>query len=135
MTFTQQNQETKDGSTAGSDGKVNHSQMTVYYDNSCFHCVSLAQFLASRSSGTGIEFRPSDEEKPKELVVVVQSDQASERYEGAEAWRQLLEFHPVFSEFSWLARKLGLERISADVVRTGAHLMRSLCFRCRRPNY
>lgn len=115
-------------STEDSPGKVRAHAAQVFYDKDCGSCRYLAQLMSKSVAGKSIDFLPSPDPHPQQLVVRAEEVY----YAGREAWAWLVDHHPLFREWNWLAAKIGLRDETSQLVMRGAEVLRRLCPKCRR---
>ena len=120
--------EAAEASTEDSPGKVRAHAAQVFYDKNCSPCTYLAQLMSRSAFDKGIEFLPSPDPHPQQLVVRVDDVY----HAGREAWTWLVDHHPLFREWNWLAAKIGLRDETSQLVMRGAEVLRRLCSKCRR---
>lgn len=117
-----------EASTQVTPGKVRARAVVVYYDENCGLCRQLAQLMGKSVSEGAMDFLPSPHPQPPHLVVRVDETD----YVGREAWSWLVDHHPLFREWNWLAAKIGLREEALQFVMRGAEVLRKLCPKCRR---
>ena len=118
-------------------GKAIPVEAVVLYDPNCRLCRELAYFMSKLCPSEFLEFVPSEEQAPKELVIKFKSGEPTESSLGSEdwlsgisAWQWLLEHHPTLAPLHWLAEKLFIKRPAALALATGADILRKICGHC-----
>jgi hypothetical protein len=97
----------------------------VIYDDGCFFCRSLAQFIAKAN--------PNWELIPKSQHSVIQGDQIAvydqmgQVLYGEAAWEFLMTEDPGLKKLGWLATQIGL---SPKIFPKGAQFIHKLCKLC-----
>ena len=113
------------------ESKANQPTGMLYYDAQCELCSNLAVFVQKRSD-LSLQIAPSSDldEKiaSKSSTIIFYFD--NEFYFNNDAWLKLIEQHPDFKQFNWLAAKLGLVPQLASTLNRIAKGVRWLCPSC-----
>ncbi|NRA44595.1 MAG: DUF393 domain-containing protein [Oligoflexales bacterium] len=116
------------------------SSITVFYDQDCPLCRSLAHFMGKKVAGKisfiswqlyqKMQDCPSEHKCLKADTLRVWN--GHRLLEGTDAWHFLLEAHPQLAGLNWLSQKMGItENVSTAISWTGK-TARRICFKCRR---
>lgn len=117
---------------ATADRSQGDARVVVQYDGACPMCVMLADFSRKKmADDAGVEFRPSPEEHPQQIVVQIMESGVLKSLAGRDAWSWLLEHHPSLRDIHWIASKIGLTSEVSGVIMRGADMLRKFCMRCR----
>lgn len=117
------------------------SPVTVFYDNECSLCRSLAQFMARQLGGEDISFISWQEYRRQQLCPPefqqLKADtlrvwNGKTLLSSDEAWAFLLENHPQLSALNWVSKKLGISKQVSSTLRWTGQTARKICFRCRK---
>ena len=114
--------------------------LLVIFDDKCALCRSLAAFAQERS-GEGMDFmawsafralpEAQDLELPQDdQLTRLQVLQGETLHQGPEAWRLVLRHYPDLKGLSWLAKKLGLEGVTAEAMEQSGRAARLFCGSC-----
>jgi len=116
------------------------SSTTVFYDQDCHLCRSLAQFMGKKV-GEEIAFvswqlfRELQACPPEFQTLEADSLRVwdgSKLLSGDDAWQFLLETHPQLSTLNWLSQKLGIGKEVSSALNWTGKTARKLCFKCRK---
>lgn len=112
------------------------SSALIIYDDDCFLCAQLAQFIVARQPAafTAQGFKDwqaaadaADHEPGRALLV-----QLSDRLlVDDEAWEYLLSHYRDLDAISWLAAKVGIHRQAAKALKRAGQTVRLFCRRCK----
>jgi predicted DCC family thiol-disulfide oxidoreductase YuxK len=119
-----------DDNTQISDSKASEVLATIYFDEKCFLCRNIAQLIGKMTPQTPYFLAPSLEPNPESISIHLRSGD-TKTLVGPEAWRWLLENHPILGEIKWLAAKVGLtEETTALGMQRTTDFLKKLCSRC-----
>lgn len=114
------------------------SSYIVFYDEKCSLCVYLARAMEKHESRIQCLPHSAMSEFAKGLGIEETFDARSlwfwdgqDFHKDKAAWRELLKTSDRLKHLQWLAVKLGVDDKLPGVVRSGAHLLKRFCRRCR----
>ncbi len=113
--------------TTSEHGTSSSTIWTLLYDADCPFCRMLAGLLAG-------PVMPMGEKDPAftDIALADLTQDPPHLITGSDAWEILLKTEPRLLNWGWLADRLGLTNKSAALaLRTGAHLVRRLCWGCK----
>ena len=116
------------------------SSTTVFYDQDCPLCRTLAQFMDKKVGSEisfiswqlyqGMQSCPEEHRALKPNTLRVWNGHAL--LDENEAWRFLLESHPQLATLNWLSQKLGISKEVSGALNWTGKKARKICFKCRK---